>query len=73
LPSDSTFLLRLAQLDVPGYEILLRDWIAPQHCAAEQLDTLVYDGKTLRGSAALNASGEAPNSWAPAQSSASKS
>jgi hypothetical protein len=30
LPSDSTFRLLLAQLDVPGVESLLRDWMAAQ-------------------------------------------
>ena len=29
-PSDSTFRLLLAQLDVPGFEALLRDWMVAQ-------------------------------------------
>jgi len=56
-PSDSTFRLLLAQLDVPGFETLLRDWMVAQPGVAEELDTLVCDGKTLRGSIAENASG----------------
>ena len=58
-PSDSTFRLLLAQLDVPGFETLLRDWMAAQPGVAEELDTLVCDGKTLRGSIAESASGAA--------------
>ncbi len=58
-PSDSTFRLLLAQLDVTGFETLLRDWMAAQPGVAEELDTLVCDGKTLRGSIAENASGAA--------------
>jgi len=58
-PSDSTFRLLLAQLDVPGFETLLCDWMADQPGVAEELDTLVCDGKTLRGSIARNASGAA--------------
>jgi len=58
-PSDSTFRLLLAQLDVAGFETLLRDWMAAQPGVAEGLDTLVCDGKTLRGSIAENASGAA--------------
>ncbi len=57
--SDSTFWLLLAQLDMPGFETLLRDWMAAQPGVAEALDTLVCDGKTLRGSIAENASGAA--------------
>ncbi len=49
----------LAQLDVPGFETLLRDWIAAQPGVAEDLDTLVCDGKTLRGSIAENDTGAA--------------
>lgn len=52
LPSDSTFRLLLAQLDVTGFETLLRDWMAAQPGVNEELDTLVCDGKTLRGSIA---------------------
>ena len=58
-PSDSTFRLLLAQLDVASFEILLRDWMAAQPGVAAELDTLVCDGKTLRGSIAENASGAA--------------
>jgi hypothetical protein len=58
-PSDSTFRLLLAQLDVASFETLLRDWMAAQPGVTEELDTLVCDGKTLRGSIAENASGAA--------------
>ena len=58
-PSDSTFRLLLAQLDVPAFETLLRDWMAAQPAVAEGLDTLVCDGKTLRGSIDEAASGAA--------------
>ncbi len=58
-PSDSTFRLLLAQLDVPGFETLLRDWMAAQPGVAEELETLVCDGKTLRGSIAENDTGAA--------------
>jgi len=57
-PSDSTFRLLLAQLDVAGFESLLRDWMTAQPGVAE-LDTLVCDGKTLRGSIAETDSGAA--------------
>jgi len=57
-PSDSTFRLLLAQLDVAGFESLLRDWMTSQPGVAE-LDTLVCDGKTLRGSIAETDSGAA--------------
>ena len=33
-----------------AFEELLRDWMAAQPGVAEGLDTLVCDGKTLRGS-----------------------
>jgi hypothetical protein len=58
-PSDSTFRLLLAQLDVPGFETLLRGWMAAQPVVAEELDTLVCDGKTLRGSIAEHETGAA--------------
>ena len=58
-PSDSTFRLLLAQLDVEGFEDLLQQWMAAQPGVAETVDTLVCDGKTLRGSIAENASGAA--------------
>jgi len=57
-PSDSTFRLLLAQLDVAGFESLLRDWMTVQPGVAE-LDTLICDGKTLRGSIAETDSGAA--------------
>ena len=50
-PSDSMFRLLLAQLNVLGFESLLRGWMTAQPGVAE-LDTLVCDGKTLRGSIA---------------------
>ncbi len=56
-PSDSTFRLLLAQLDVPGFETLLRDWMEAQPGVADALETLVCDGKTLRGSIAENDTG----------------
>ena len=40
-PSDSTFRLLLAQLEVAGFEAMLRDWMAAQPGVAEGLDTLV--------------------------------
>ena len=58
-PSDATFRLLLTQLDVPGFESLLRDWMSAQPGVAEELDTLVCDGRTLRGSIAENDTGAA--------------
>jgi hypothetical protein len=58
-PSDSTFRLLLAQLDVEGFEDLLQQWMAAQPGVAESVETLVCDGKTLRGSIAETASGAA--------------
>jgi hypothetical protein len=58
-PSDSTCRLLLAKLDVPGFETLLRDWMVAQPDGAEELDTLVCDGKTLRGTIAENETGAA--------------
>ena len=58
-PSDSTFRLLLAQLDVEGFEALLQQWMAAQPGVAESVETLVCDGKTLRGSIAENVSGAA--------------
>jgi hypothetical protein len=49
----------LAQLDVPGFETLLRDWMAAQTGVAEELDQLVWDGKTFRGSITQTDSGAA--------------
>jgi hypothetical protein len=57
-PSDSTFRLLLAQLDVAGFESLLRNWMAAQPGVTD-LDSLVCDGKTLRGSIAETDSGAA--------------
>ena len=56
-PSDSTFRLQLAQLDVDGFELLLRDWMAAQPGVAEEIDNLLCDSKTLRGSIDQTASG----------------
>ncbi|MEA5415569.1 hypothetical protein [Synechococcus sp. BA-132 BA5] len=47
----------LAQLDVEGFEALLQQWIADQPGVSDTVDTLVCDGKTLRGSIAETASG----------------
>ncbi|MGB5136649.1 MAG: ISAs1 family transposase [Prochlorococcaceae cyanobacterium] len=58
-PSDSTFRLLLAKLDVEGFETLLRDWMAAQPGVAEEVDTLVCEGKTLRGSIDETAPGAA--------------
>ncbi len=58
-PSDSTFRLLLAQLDVDAFEALLKVWMAAQPGVAEGLDTLVCDGKTLRGSISETPSGAA--------------
>ena len=48
-PPDSTFRLLLSQLDVAGFETLLRQWMSAQPGVAEGLETLVRDGKTLQG------------------------
>jgi hypothetical protein len=58
-PSDSTFRLLLSQLDVEGFESLLQDWMSAQIGEAEPVDTLVCDGKTLRGSIDETATGAA--------------
>ena len=58
-PSDSTFRLLLAQLDVEGFEDLQQQWIAAQPDVTDTVETLVCDGKTLTGSIAENASGAA--------------
>ena len=44
---------------MPGFETLLRDWMAAESGVAEGLQTLVWDGKTLLGSIAEGASGAA--------------
>jgi hypothetical protein len=56
-PSDSTFRLLLAQLDVEGFEGLLRNWISARLSQADPIDSLFCDGNTLRGSIAENSSG----------------
>ena len=58
-PSDSTFRLLLAQLEVEGFESLLQDWVRAQTGEAETVETLVCDGKTLRGSIDETATGAA--------------
>ena len=58
-PSDSTFRLLLAQLDVEGFEGLLQQWMAAQPGATEAVETLVCDGKTLWSSIDETASGTA--------------
>lgn len=58
-PSGSTIRRLLAQLDVPGFESLLRDWMSAQPGVTEETGTLVCDGKTLRGSIAENDTGAA--------------
>ncbi|MEB3202872.1 MAG: transposase family protein [Synechococcus sp.] len=58
-PSDSTFRLLLSQLDVEGFEDLLQQWMSAQPGVAETVDTLVCDGKTLRGSIDQTATGAA--------------
>ena len=58
-PSDSTFRLLLAQLDVEGFETLLQQWMAAQPGVTDTVETLVCDGKTLRGSIDQTASGSA--------------
>ena len=58
-PSDSTFRLLLSQLDVAGFETLLRQWMSAQSGVTEGLDSLVCDGKTLRGSISETDSGAA--------------
>ena len=50
-PSDSTFRLLLSQLDMAGFVSLLRNLMTAQPGFTE-LDSLVCDGKTLRGSLA---------------------
>jgi len=51
--------LLLSQLDVDGFDALLQQWMAAQPGVTECVDTLVCDGKTLRGSIAETASGAA--------------
>ena len=47
----------LAQLDVPGFENLLRNWMPAQQDVTEEPDIVLCDGKTLRGSIAENDTG----------------
>lgn len=49
-PSDSTFRYLFLQLDVEVFESLLLQWVSQQPALADGVDTLVCDGKTLRGS-----------------------
>ena len=42
-----------------GFEALLQQWMADQPGVTDTVDTLVCDGKTLRGSIAENACGAA--------------
>jgi len=58
-PSGSTFRLLLSQLDVDGFDTLLQQWMEAQPGVTESVDTLVCDGKTLRGSIDQTASGAA--------------
>jgi hypothetical protein len=51
--------LLFSQLDVDGFEALLQQWMAAQPGVTETVDTLVTDGKTLRGSIDQTASGAA--------------
>jgi hypothetical protein len=58
-PSESTFRLLLAQLDVEGFEALMQQRIVARPGVSDTVDTLVCDGKTLRGSIAETTSGAA--------------
>jgi len=49
-PSDSTFRYLFLQLDVEAFETLLLQWMSQQPALADGVDSLVCDGKTLRGS-----------------------
>jgi len=49
-PSDSTFRYLFLQLDVEAFEALLLQWMSQQLALVDGVDTLVCDGKTLRGS-----------------------
>jgi hypothetical protein len=44
-PPDSTFHLLLAQLDVPGFEIPMTNWLGANPSGAEELETLVSDAR----------------------------
>jgi hypothetical protein len=57
-PSDSSFRYFIQQVDVPALCIAIRDWkIAQVPGGATDLDQLVCDGKTLRGSIEPTAGG----------------
>ena len=58
-PSDSTFRLLLAPLDVEQFEALQQQWLGAQPGVANGVETLVCDGKTLRGSIDEGAGGAA--------------
>lgn len=58
-PSDSTFRWLLSQLDVEVFESRLQQWITAQPGVPDVVETLVCDGKTLRGSIAETVSGAA--------------
>jgi hypothetical protein len=50
-PADSTFRYHFLQVDVGALCAAIRDWSSAQiPCGTEDLDQLVCDGKTLRGS-----------------------
>jgi hypothetical protein len=58
-PSDSSFRYFFQQVDVPALCTAIRDWtIAQIPCGATDLDQLVCDGKTLRGSIVPTAGGD---------------
>ncbi len=67
-PSDSTFRLLLAQLDLESFEGLPRNWISARLSHAEPIDSLICDGKTLRGSIAENAPGAERDGLRPTSS-----
>jgi hypothetical protein len=57
-PSDSAFRYFFGQVDVAALSAAIRDWtIAQIPCGAADLDQLVCDGKTLRGSIVPTAGG----------------
>jgi hypothetical protein len=67
-PSDSTFRLLLAQLDVERFEGLLRNWISARLSHLGPIDSLIGDGKKHRSSIAENASGADRHGLQPATS-----
>ncbi len=58
-PSDSTFRLLLAQLDVEQFEAQQQQCMGAQPGVANGVETLACDGKTLRGSIDDGAGGAA--------------